>query len=103
MAWVAGGEVYLLRVIDLADGRCIAAALDLGRSAAVAWVCCRVTAPPDGAGLAAPARALLDDPADVPVYGTSLAILLEAALDNGGDISHLEVGRLSDLPARRGR
>ncbi|GAB4054368.1 DUF4419 domain-containing protein [Catellatospora paridis] len=95
IARVGDGDVYLLRMIDLADGRCIAAALDLGQSAAVAWVCCRVTAPPDGDGLAAPARALLDDPADVPVYGSSLAILLEAALDNGGDISHLEVGRLS--------
>jgi hypothetical protein len=30
---------------------------------------------------------------NVPVYGTSLAMLLDAALD-GGDIAHLETGRL---------
>jgi hypothetical protein len=40
---------------------------------------------------------LVDEPADVPVYGTSLALLLDAALDSGGDISHLETGRLDQL------
>jgi hypothetical protein len=39
----------------------------------------------------------LDAPAEVPVYGTSLAAILTAALDNDGDITHLESGRLSDL------
>ena len=38
-----------------------------------------------------------DAPAEVPVYGTSLAAILAAALDNDGDITHLESGRLSDL------
>jgi hypothetical protein len=33
----------------------------------------------------------------VPVYGTSLALLLDAALDSGGDIAHLETTRLSQL------
>jgi hypothetical protein len=39
----------------------------------------------------------LDAPAEVPVYGTSLARILATALDNDGDITHLESGRLSDL------
>ncbi|MEU8077867.1 DUF4419 domain-containing protein [Catellatospora citrea] len=89
---------YLFKVFDLADGRSIAAVLGFSRrSAATAWACCRVTSLPGCDGLSAPARTLLDDPADVPVYGSSLAILLEAALDNDGDISHLEVGRLSGM------
>ncbi|MEV5763657.1 hypothetical protein AB0L34_03630 [Micromonospora sp. NPDC052213] len=40
---------------------------------------------------------LVDDPADVPVYGTSLARLLDAALDSDGDTTHLETGRLDQL------
>ncbi|WP_330277675.1 DUF4419 domain-containing protein [Lentzea sp. NBC_00516] len=38
-----------------------------------------------------------DDPAEVPLLGTSLAHLLDAAMDADGDIAHLEVGRLADL------
>jgi hypothetical protein len=34
------------------------------------------------------------------VYGTSLALLLDAALDCGGDIAHLETGRLDQLDRR---
>jgi UvrB/uvrC motif len=33
----------------------------------------------------------------VPLYGTSLTILLAAALETGGDINHLEIGRLDQL------
>ncbi|MDQ3786021.1 MAG: DUF4419 domain-containing protein [Actinomycetota bacterium] len=40
---------------------------------------------------------LSDDPRDVPVYGTSLAHLLNAALDSGGDIGHLKTGTLDRL------
>jgi hypothetical protein len=43
------------------------------------------------------AEALLDEAADVPVLGTSLALLLDAALDSGGDVAHLETGRLDQL------
>ncbi|RSM78679.1 DUF4419 domain-containing protein [Kibdelosporangium aridum] len=71
-------------VIDLADGRHIALAIK--DYATVYYVACRI----DGDELA-------DDPRDVPVYGTSLAILLEAAMDFGGDISSLETGKLTDL------
>ncbi|MFJ5984699.1 DUF4419 domain-containing protein [Lentzea sp. NPDC092896] len=38
-----------------------------------------------------------DDPAEVPLLGTSLAHLLDAAMDADGDIAHLEAGRLADL------
>lgn len=71
-------------VADLADGRHIALASK--DYATVYYVACRL----DGHDLA-------DDPRDVPVYGTSLAILLEAAMDFGGDISLLETGKLADL------
>jgi hypothetical protein len=40
---------------------------------------------------------LVGEPADVSVYGTSSAWLLDAALDSGGDIAHLETGRLDQL------
>lgn len=71
-------------VIDLTDGRFIGV-LDDGQSTPH-WVICRV----EGAEL-------LDEPRDVRVYGTSLAMLLDAALDSGGDISVLETGRLDEL------
>jgi hypothetical protein len=38
-----------------------------------------------------------DDPATVPVLGTSLAHLLDAAMDSGGDIAHLETMKLSEI------
>lgn len=71
-------------IIDLADGRSICSAIDVD-TLTVNWVVCRVD------------EALLDNPADVPVYGTSLAMLLDAAMDSGGDIAHLETGRLSEI------
>jgi hypothetical protein len=101
MALMAEHDAYLLKVFDLADGRCIAAMLELTGNKVVAWVCCRATSLPDSDGLAVPAHTLLDDPSDVPVYGSSLAMLLEAALETGGDISHLETGRLDHLLAQR--
>ncbi len=60
------------------------------------WAVCRLTGTqtPDGTGLV-----LADDPADVPVYGTSLALLLEAAMDGGGDIAHLRTGDLAQVIA----
>lgn len=88
---------YVLAVIDLPDGRSIAAA---GRFMGdTHWVVCRLTETRrrDAIDLRPHPAELADDPADVPVYGTSLAMLLDAALDSGGDISHLETGRLSDL------
>jgi hypothetical protein len=88
----------ILAIIDLADGRSIAATT--GKTGQVThWITCRLTDTRPGdrvEGRPRPAW-LADDPADVPVYGTSLALLLDAALDSGGDISHLETTRLSRL------
>jgi hypothetical protein len=33
----------------------------------------------------------------MPLLGTSLAAILDAALEMGGEISHLETGRLAQL------
>jgi hypothetical protein len=85
-------------VIELADGRSICAATDVRRQA-THWVVCHAE-PVTAAGpvLVYPLEfRMLDDPADVLVYGTSLALLLQAALDSGGDITHLETGRLDQL------
>lgn len=68
-------------VFELADGRIVAEGGDLllGTSH---WVVCR-----EG-----------DAPEDVPVLGTSLALILRSALDHDGDISQLETTvRLSQL------
>ena len=61
------------------------------------WVVCRVE---DGRQMRLPAYRLADDPADIPVFGTSLAMLLDAALDSGGDIAHLETGSARRPPPR---
>lgn len=95
-AWRGPDHMPIVTVIDLADGRSIAAALDAAAQTAH-WVVCRVEPGTGAAG--SPKFRLVDDPADVPVYGTSLAFLLDAALDSGGDITHLETGRLDHLDA----
>jgi hypothetical protein len=89
-------------VIELADGRSIGAVSDHD-SGTTHWVVCRVEElPPDNSlGIRVlPLRArLLDDPADVPVLGTSLAMILDAALDSGGDLANLQTAQLSELDA----
>ncbi|MBO2451125.1 DUF4419 domain-containing protein [Actinomadura barringtoniae] len=82
----------LTTVIDLPDGRSIAAAAD-NRTQTHHWITCRIQRSNEPFG----DDHLLDDPADIPVYGTSLAMLLDAALDANGDISHLETTRLAHL------
>ncbi|WP_432824797.1 DUF4419 domain-containing protein [Dactylosporangium sp. CA-092794] len=81
-------------LIELADGRTIASAID-DATTTEHWVLCRVAQAAEP-GFVRVYR-LLDDPADVPVLGTSLATLLAAALDTDGDVAHLETGRLQDL------
>jgi hypothetical protein len=87
----------LLTIIELADGRSIGAAVDLVTET-THWVvyCAEADASGSPAPLGRPQR-LIDDPADIKVYGTSLTLLLDAALDSGGDITHLETGRLQQL------
>lgn len=84
----------IMPVIDLADGRCVGALVDyVGET--FRWVVCRVEEiPADGDE---PQFRLLDNPSEVPVYGTSLAMLLDAALESGGDIEHLCTGWLDEL------
>jgi hypothetical protein len=87
----------ILAIIDLPDGCSIAAVTDEATDV-THWISCRLSQESAGHIPVLPHRArLADAPSDVPVYGTSLALLLDAALDSGGDISHLETTRLSYL------
>ncbi|GAA4091603.1 hypothetical protein GCM10022214_61000 [Actinomadura miaoliensis] len=97
LRWVWRGQDHppIVTIIDLADGRSLGGAVDFATQT-VHWVVCRIGKPVTGDDLW-----LADAPGDVPVYGTSLALLLEAALDTGGDITHLETGRLDRLAASR--
>jgi hypothetical protein len=90
------GGRRIVTVIEIADGRHIGAAIDETAEVPVHWVACRVQPEPPVANLT-PALRLVDDPAQVPVLGTSLAFLLQSALDADGDIDHLVTGALSDL------
>ncbi|MCZ4512713.1 hypothetical protein O3Q52_32050 [Streptomyces sp. ActVer] len=84
-------------IIDLADGRSLGA-VDNSPTGTTHWVVCRIEeAPSDSEDTNRPRLHLVDEPNEVPVYGTSLAFLLDAALDSGGDIAHLETGRLDEL------
>jgi hypothetical protein len=72
-------------IIELADGRRVGSVLD-EETLVVHWTICRTVD-----------SRLAEDPAGVPLLGSSLALLLDAALEAGGDIAHLETGRLADL------
>ena len=74
----SGGHTVYAR-FDLADGRHIGELQSWGPQ--LPWVVLRSG----------------DDPATVPVLGTSLAHLLDAAMDSGGDIAHLETMKLSQV------
>lgn len=80
-------------IIELADGRMIGS-LDDYETQTTHWIACHVEEFFDN-GIKR--LRLVDDPSEVPVYGTSLAMLLDAALDAGGDIAHLETGRLDQV------
>jgi hypothetical protein len=92
------GNRSITTIIELADGRSIGAAIDHATQTAH-WVIGRFEeVEHDGYGLLGVRRfRLLDDPADVPVYDTSLTLLLDPALDSGGDTTCLETGRLTRL------
>ncbi|MEV4410420.1 DUF4419 domain-containing protein [Catellatospora sp. NPDC049609] len=91
-----GSGHWLIAVAELGDGRYLAALPD-HVAQTTHWVICRAVRRD-----AADRWDLADDPADVPVYGTSLALLLATAMDGGGDITRLETGRLSRLPSPSG-
>jgi hypothetical protein len=95
------GGPSLTAYIDLPDGRSIAAVADY-RTGTSHWVVCRIESggPPPGPDeyrLPPPDRLVDRRPEDVPVYGTSLALLLETALDHDGDFEQLRVGTLDRL------
>ncbi|WP_327001227.1 DUF4419 domain-containing protein [Dactylosporangium sp. NBC_01737] len=85
-------------LFDLAGGRAIASLTDHA-TMTTRWVLCRVEHVERVDEWHAPRANLLDDPADVLVLGTSLAMLLEAAMDAGGNVAHVEAGRLDELLA----
>lgn len=93
-----GTGLHVAIIADLPDGRGLAAVTRF--SAGVThWITARFTDDDSEGPIPLWPRddKFLDAPAEVPVYGTSLAAILAAALDNDGDITHLETGRLSDL------
>jgi hypothetical protein len=108
-ASLSGAGLSVAIIADLPDGRSLAAVTSW-RPRVTHWITARF-APDDPAEGPIPGQPsvkgriplragedkFLDAPAEVPVYGTSLARILAAALDNDGDITHLESGRLSDL------
>lgn len=86
---------YLATIMQIPGDRVLAAAVDLGET--MHWVTCHVEdLGLDPTGLAGRRQRLLDEPADVPIFGTSLALVLQSILD-GGDLTGLETGRLADL------
>jgi hypothetical protein len=89
---------HLITIMEMPDGRRLGAAVDLADET-MYWIACRVDdLGTDATGLVGRRQRQLDESADVPVYGTSLALVLQAILD-GIDLTHLETGRLSDLDA----
>lgn len=74
------GELLLL--VDLPDGESIGAYVD-DETETLHWVAGRLDP--------------LGHPAEIRAYGTSLTLLLAAALDGGGDIALVQTGTLADL------
>ncbi|BCJ76087.1 hypothetical protein CS0771_56310 [Catellatospora sp. IY07-71] len=95
---ILDGGITVTPVIDLPDGRSISWVHRL-REQGCHWAVCRVeeVRTDVGRGLTVRNFEFADDPAEVWLYGTSFAALLEVALDSGGDIGSLRSGRLADL------
>ncbi|GIF95837.1 DUF4419 domain-containing protein [Catellatospora citrea] len=96
------GGFTVTPVFDLPDGRSICW-VHRWREEVAHWAVCRVAEVITEVGNRISVRnhEFDDDPAEVWLYGTSLATLLEVALDNGGDIDSLRSGRLADLLGSR--
>ncbi|ONH23318.1 hypothetical protein [Pseudofrankia asymbiotica] len=97
--WFGDHMLSIVVFIELDDGRSIGAVHDFDFDTRTThWVACRVEDVTDpGPDLGRRRFRLADEPSEVSVYGTSLALLLDAALHAGGDIAHLETGRLDQL------
>ncbi|WP_239086958.1 DUF4419 domain-containing protein [Catellatospora methionotrophica] len=99
--WHRQGDVddlIVTPVFDLPGGRSICW-VRRWRGQVIHWAICRITEviTDCGNGISVRNFTFDDDPAEVWLYGTSLATLLEVALDNDGDIASLRSGRLTDL------
>jgi hypothetical protein len=95
-------SLYISRVIDLEDGRSICYALK-ERTGALHWLVCRLREPapsPSGEREVWPPVIAVEPPSDIPLLGTSLVAILDAALETSGEIGHLETGRLAQLLVR---
>jgi hypothetical protein len=68
------------------------------RTQTLHWLTCHVGQATDD-NRSGPRLVLLDQPAEIPLYGTSLTMLLAAALETG-DISHLETGDSTNSTVR---
>jgi hypothetical protein len=90
---------HLITIMQIPEDRHLAAAVNV-MDETIQWTACRIEnleTKPRGL-LPGRRQRLLDEPADIPVYGTSLALVLQAILD-GVDLADLETGRLADLDA----
>jgi hypothetical protein len=99
----ADASLAISRVIDLKDGRSICYAIEL-RTDALHWLVCRVreraSFPPGELKDSWRPAIAVEPPSEIPLLGTSLATILDAALETGGEIGHLETGRLAQLLLR---
>jgi hypothetical protein len=88
-----GYAVSVQGIIELPGDRMLAA-LARDMQEPTFWVICRMRRGASGRST----WEVDQEPADIQVYGTSLAMIIDAALDAGGDIDHLRTGWLNDLP-----
>lgn len=84
----------ILWIADLPGGRSLCAACHLGTEE-VHWITCHLDEPaaPDIVTFVSPKEAL----PDIPTFGTSLAAIVDAALESNGAIDPREAGRFADL------
>jgi hypothetical protein len=92
-AFGAWPEVALHAMIELADGRVIAMATDQPE---FHWVLCRFAPDPEAVDRYRNRNRVEGPRGEVPVLGTSLAMILDVLLD-GEDLERLATCRLSDL------
>jgi hypothetical protein len=88
------GKVTVDAVFELRDGRtiCCASHFITGNTH---WIACRLEPPKEGNTIIG--RRILDDPALIPMFGTSLATFLEGALESNGEIDHMAVDRFYSI------
>lgn len=94
--WRGPHKESIVTIIDLEDGRSIGAINDADTQT-TRWVVCRVKEVVPECPDTGRRFRLVDEPREIPMYGTSLSLLLNAALDSGGDISYLETGQLDQM------